>query len=142
MTELSHFRYYGFSSTWKPRFVINFRLHLVCPLILLLMSACADKQLQSYIEDYAKYEESIFVIDHGMHTALVVEVADLLDKLGLQNSFYSEFRYFEIGRGDADFYRQAEAEISTSLAALFFATPAIIHLNAYNLPPSDRYLQS
>ena len=115
------------------------RLFAICLLLLLTISGCANKQLQPYIDNYADFEETIYVIDHGYHTALAVKSKGLLEKLGLQDSFYRKFKYIEIGRGDAGFYQQEEVMVSTTLKALFFSTPAIMHLRAYNTSPMKRF---
>jgi len=115
------------------------RLFVSCPFLLLIIFGCANRQLQPYLDNYADFEERVYVIDHGYHTALTVESAGLLEKLGLQDSFYNKYKYIEIGRGDAGFYQQEEIKISTTLTALFFSTPAIMHLRAYNNSPMKRF---
>jgi len=107
--------------------------------LLLIITGCGNKQLEPYSQDYEKYTDEVYVIDHGIHTALVVETEDIVDRLGLQDSFYSRFRFVEIGRGDAGFYQEEEPQFSTTLKALFFSTPAVLHLRAYNRPPNKRY---
>ncbi|MCP4490230.1 MAG: DUF2459 domain-containing protein [Gammaproteobacteria bacterium] len=78
----------------------------------------------------------MYVIDHGRHTALVVKTEDIIADIGLQDTFYSRFRFIEIGRGDAGFYREKDPQFSTTLKTLFLSSPAILHLRAYNYPPS------
>ncbi len=104
-----------------------------------LLSACANTKLQIYVDQYPDYEERVFVIDHGIHTGLVMETADILSTLGLENSIYRKYRFVEIGRGDAGFYQQEEPESSTTLSALFLSTPAVLHMRGYNLFPYQRY---
>jgi len=115
------------------------RLIAICLLLLFNLYGCANKQLQPYLDNYASFDEKVYVMDHGYHTALAVESKGFLEKIGLQNSFYSQFKYVEIGRGDAGFYQQEEVVLSTTLKALFFSTPAIMHLRAYDTSPMKRY---
>lgn len=139
MTAACLFRYHVRICTFNLRLPANMRLSVICPLLLLTICGCANKQLQPYIDNYADFEEKVYVIDHGYHTALAVESKALLEELGLQDSFYRKFKYIEIGRGDAGFYQQEEVMVSTTLKALFFSTPAIMYLRAYNRSPMKRY---
>ena len=127
-------KFYGFGYDMTMLLRVSLALFL-----FLTISGCANKQLESYIQDFEKYTDKVYVIDHGIHTALVVETRDIVDRLGLQDSFYSRFRFVEIGRGDAGFYQEEEPQFSTTLKALFFSTPAVLHLRAYNSPPNRRY---
>ncbi|MCP4187675.1 MAG: DUF2459 domain-containing protein [Gammaproteobacteria bacterium] len=104
-----------------------------------IIAGCANKSLEPYLENYADFAESVYVIDHGRHTALVVKSEDIIERIGLADTFYNSFRFIEIGRGDAGFYREIEPQISTTLKALFLSTPAVLHLRAYNYPPYKRY---
>ena len=139
MTATSLFRYHAGFCTFNLRVSANMRLFAIYLLLLLTICGCANKQLQPYIDNYANFEEKVYVIDHGYHTALAVESKALLEMLGLQDSFYRKFKYIEIGRGDAGFYQQEEIMVSTTLKALFFSTPAIMYLRAYNTSPMKRY---
>ena len=111
---------------------------LFCALMLLL-PACANKNLQTYLDNYESFEHRVYVIDHGIHTGLVIETEYILPKLGLQNSLYRNYQFVEIGRGDAGFYQDEEEKLSTTLSALFLSTPAVLHLRGYNNPPYKRY---
>jgi len=108
-------------------------------LSLAMISGCSGKQMAPYIENHAAYRQRVFVIDHGMHTGLVLESRDILPGLGLQDSFYGGYRFVEIGRGDAGFYQQADPGWATTLSALFLVTPAVLHMRAYNYEPHRRY---
>ncbi len=107
--------------------------------VLLVITGCANKSLKPYLENYAGFTESVYVIDHGRHTALVVKAEDIIARLGLEDTFYNHFRFIEIGRGDAGFYQEQEPQFTTALKALFLSTPAVLHLRAYNYPPYKRY---
>ena len=89
--------------------------------------------------DYDRYDERVYVIDHGLHTGLVIETRFVLESLGLEDSVYRDYRFVEFGRGDAGFYQEEQPAFSTTLAALFVSTPAVIHIRGYNNPPDRRY---
>lgn len=106
---------------------------------MLLLPACANKNLEPYLDSYDSYQHRVYVIDHGIHTGLVIETRHILQKLGLQNSVYQDYRFIEFGRGDAGFYQDEQENLSTTLAALFLSTPAVLHLRGYNRLPYQRY---
>ncbi len=117
-----------------------FRQRKIClSIILFSLSACANKNLPLYLDNYDSYQERVYVIDHGIHTGLVIETKHILENLGLKNSLYKDYRFVEIGRGDAGFYQDEEENSSTALSALFLSTPAVLHLRGYNRPPYQRY---
>ncbi|MFT5658669.1 MAG: hypothetical protein ACI9KN_001950 [Gammaproteobacteria bacterium] len=104
-----------------------------------LLPACAGKQLDRYVEQFDHYDNTAYVIDHGIHTAVVVDAIPLATRLGLADSFFSRYNYIEIGRGDAGFYQEQEAALSTTLKALFLSSPAVLHLSAYNVLPEKKF---
>ena len=91
------------------------------------------------MENIQDYDQSAYVIDHGIHTAVVVDAKSLATRLGLSDSFFALFKFIEIGRGDAGFYQTEEETISVTLKALFLSTPAVLHLSAYNKHPSKKF---
>ena len=108
-------------------------------IILFSLSACANKNLRPYLDNFDAYQQRVYVIDHGIHTGLVIETREILPVLGLQTSLYKDYRFVEIGRGDAGFYQDEEEKLSTTLTALFLSTPAVLHLRGYNRLPYQRY---
>ena len=112
---------------------------LFSSILMLLLPACANKNLEPYLDSYDSYQHRVYVIDHGIHTGLVIETKHILQKLGMQNSIYQDYRFIEFGRGDAGFYQDEDEDLSTTLAALFLSTPAVLHLRGYNRPPYQRY---
>ncbi len=107
--------------------------------LILMLSACAGKRLDNYAEQIDSYDQLAYVIDHGIHTAVVVDAKPLSAKLGLSDSLFSRFKYIEIGRGDAGFYQVEEETVSVTLKALFLSTPAVLHLSAYNKLPAKKF---
>lgn len=118
--------------------VFSLRL-LFSSILILLLPACANKNLQTYLDSYDSYQDRVYVIDHGLHTGLVIESSRILTSLGLQQTLYNKYRFVEIGRGDAGYYQDPDAKFTTTLAALFYPTPAILHMRGYNRPPDKEY---
>jgi uncharacterized protein (TIGR02117 family) len=107
--------------------------------LILMLSACAGKHLNNYVEQIDSYDQIAYVIDHGIHTAVVVDAKPLAAKLGLSNTLFGRFKFIEIGRGDAGFYQAEEEAFLVTLKALFLSTPAVLHLSAYNKLPAKKF---
>ncbi len=78
-------------------------MQLACRLLLFaslifMLSACAGKRLDNYVEQIDSYDQLAYVIDHGIHTAVVVDAKPLAAKLGLSNTLFGRFKFIEIGR--------------------------------------------
>jgi uncharacterized protein (TIGR02117 family) len=112
---------------------------LIFAALILMLSACAGKRLNNYAEQIDSYDQLAYVIDHGIHTAVVVDAKRLSAKLGLSGTLFGGFKYIEIGRGDAGFYQAEDETISVTLKALFLSTPAVLHLSAYNKLPAKKF---
>jgi uncharacterized protein (TIGR02117 family) len=112
---------------------------LLFAVLIPMLSACGGKRLENYAEQIYSYDQLAYVIDHGMHTAVVVDAKPLAAKLGLSNTLFGQFKFIEIGRGDAGFYQAEEEAFSVTLKALFLSTPAVLHLSAYNKLPSKKF---
>ena len=108
-------------------------------ILTLLLTACSGKRLDNYVEHIGSYQQVAYVIDHGIHTAVVVDAKSLASKLGLGDTFFGRARFIEIGRGDAGFYQAEEETVSVTLKALFLSTPAVLHLSAYDLLPANKF---
>ncbi|MFT5226598.1 MAG: hypothetical protein ACI8XX_002360 [Polaribacter sp.] len=119
---------------------MNLRYQLLISVIsILMLSACVGKRLENYAGQFDSYDQLAYVIDHGFHTAVVVDAKPLLAKLGLRDSLFWQFKYIEIGRGDAGFYRAEDETVLVTLKALFLSTPAVLHLSAYNKLPVNKF---
>lgn len=104
-----------------------------------MLSACAGKRLDHYAEQIDSYDQLAYVIDHGIHTAVVVDAKPLAAKLGLSGTLFGRFKFIEIGRGDAGFYQTEKETFTVTLKALFLSTPAVLHLSAYNKRPAKKF---
>ena len=108
--------------------VVQTTRYLLFLVPFLLLSACAGKRLDIYAEQVKSYDQLAYVIDHGIHTAVVVDAQPLAAKLGLNDTLFGRFKYIEIGRGDAGFYQAEEETFSVTLKALFFVDTCCVAL--------------
>jgi uncharacterized protein (TIGR02117 family) len=107
--------------------------------LILLLAGCDGKRLYNYAEQIDRYDQLAYIIDHGMHTAVVVDAMSLSARLGLTDTLFGQFKFIEIGRGDAGFYQVEEETLAVTLKALFLPTPAVLHLSAYNNLPAKKF---
>lgn len=71
---------------------------------------------------------SVHVVNHGLHTGLVIARADLLEVLpGLAEAF-DDGDFIELGWGDEEFYRAAQPTLGQTLQALFWPTASALHV--------------
>jgi uncharacterized protein (TIGR02117 family) len=110
--------------------------------LVFLLAGCDGKRLYNYADQIDRYDQLAYVIDHGMHTAVVVDAMSLSARLGLTDTLFGQFKFIEIGRGDAGFYQVEEETLAVTLKALFLPTPAVLHLSAYNNLPAKKFPSS
>jgi len=71
---------------------------------------------------------TLHVVNHGLHTGLVIARVDLLEILpGLAEAF-GDGDFLELGWGDEDFYRAAQPTLGLTLQALFWPTASALHV--------------
>ena len=71
---------------------------------------------------------TVHVVNHGLHTGLVIARVDLLEVLpGLAEAF-DDGDFLELGWGDEDFYRAAQPTLGLTLQALFWPTASALHV--------------
>ena len=107
--------------------------------LIFLLAGCDGKRLYNYAEQIDRYDQLAYIIDHGMHTAVVVDAMSLSARLGLTDTLFGQFKFIEIGRGDAGFYQVEEETFAVILKALFLPSPAVLHLSAYNKLPAKKF---
>jgi len=71
---------------------------------------------------------SVWVVDHGWHTGLVVGRASLPTELLPEQRDFPGARYLEFGWGDAEFYRAREPTLGLGLKAAFWSPGSVLHV--------------
>lgn len=98
----------------------------IAPLILsLTLFGCASAPAPPAPEGEWR---SVQVVNHGLHTGLLIARADLLDVLpGLAEAF-DDGDFLELGWGDEEFYRAAQPTLGLTLQALFWPSASALHV--------------
>lgn len=102
------------------------RLALLLVLLLLLSAACsgANKNARLPEEPHA----SIYVVNHGWHTGLIVRRADIPAGLWPESGDFPGADYLELGWGDWDYYQANDPGLWLTLKAAFWPTASVLHV--------------
>ena len=77
---------------------------------------------------------TIWVLDHGWHTAIVVLRADAEDALWPAVNDLPTATFIEIAWGDRDFYMAAPATPWLAIKAAFLASGSVLHVVGFSAP--------
>lgn len=85
---------------------------------------------------------TFYVVNHGLHTGLVIARPDLLQVLPALAEAFGDGDFVEFGWGDEDFYRAPQATLGLALRALFRSTAAVLHVVKIAGDPRRRFAAS
>lgn len=86
--------------------------------------------------------ETIFVVNHGWHTGIVVPT-DRLPRQALPSWMPAlRSRFIEMGWGDDGYYRAENVTSGMAARALIFSNPAVLHVVAMNSRPDTAFPSS
>ncbi|MDE7065114.1 MAG: TIGR02117 family protein [Desulfovibrionaceae bacterium] len=71
---------------------------------------------------------SIFVVDHGRHTGLILPTACLDSLIPALRERFEPGGWYEIGWGDKGFYQAKEVTVPLALQAFFASAGAVLHV--------------
>jgi uncharacterized protein (TIGR02117 family) len=104
--------------------------------VLLLLSGCVAQQINAEYQSPCPGGQQFYVIDHGWHTALVIEASPLAALLPGLAAQFPKARYLELGWGDDQYFRTPEPGLARTLAAALWPTPSVLHVAGLPDPPS------
>ncbi|MGB0743843.1 MAG: TIGR02117 family protein [Opitutales bacterium] len=104
---------------------------------LLFLSGCATnpKALRPVDISRRKVPTEIQIVNHGKHTGVIIEAGRLNQRLPELRARFGNPRFYEIGWGDAGFYRANKITAKLALRAVFWPTPTVIHVVSFNEEP-------
>lgn len=106
------------------------------------LSACGALKEWRYLPTSEQQKRSIYLVNHGWHTGLVIPAAALGDELDMLRDDFGPARFYEIGWGDRGFYQAPEINASVTLKALFWPTSSVLHVVALPTEPAQYFPQS
>lgn len=101
----------------------------------LALFGCATAPAPSALPRTDGEGRTLYVVNHGLHTGLVIARADLLEVLPGLAEVFGEGDFIELGWGDEDFYRAAQPTLGLTLQALFWPTASALHVLAIGGDP-------
>jgi uncharacterized protein (TIGR02117 family) len=123
-----------------PRAVI-----LALALVLALVgTGCAGPALQPAVSSAAPEQSPhrIWVVHHGYHTGIAVAAADVPPQAWPARRDFPQAQFLEVGWGDRDFYMAPAAGLRLATRALFWPTPSVLHVAAFDRPPDRHFTES
>lgn len=97
-------------------------------LLSLVLFGCASAPAPSALQRTGGEWRTLYVVNHGLHTGLVIDRADLLEVLpGLAEAFDGG-DFIELGWGDEDYYRATQPTFGLAVQALFWPTASALHV--------------
>ncbi len=113
------------------------RLKLAGVLLALSAAGCATPINNLYPPQTGEPTRSVYVIGHGLHTAIAVKRADIPETLWPESAHFAGSAYLEVGWGDAVFYPDPAPNLWEICKAAFWPTPSVLHVAGLPLPPEQ-----
>lgn len=107
-------------------------------LVLILFTGCLSPVPGLFPTRKGERTETVFVVNHGWHTGIVVPAEHLPTTARPAWTTNSSCKYLEVGWGDDGFYRADRITSGIALRAMFWRNPAVLHVVAMDKPP-DKY---
>ncbi|MDI1232488.1 MAG: DUF2459 domain-containing protein [Methylobacter sp.] len=97
-------------------------------LILLVFGFMHSDCSSAPVENVQAEEITLYIVDHGMHTGIVIDADSVTEIIqGLRFDF-EEIRFIEFGWGDQAFYQADSFSVFLAIRALFFPTGSVMHV--------------
>ncbi len=111
----------------------------VLPIIMLAVAAgCVGPVESLYPPGTGEPYKTVYVVDHGLHTAVVVERADIPQGMWPPNNDYAAFKYAEVGWGPDEIFQAPNLSVGLILKALFWPNRTVLLLDGYSGMPAQR----
>ncbi len=108
--------------------------------LALMLFGCTRASIPPRLENGSW--RSFYVVDHGLHTGLVIARPDLLQVLPTLAERFADGDFVELGWGDEAFYRAPQPTLSLALRALFGSTATVLHAVKIDGDPRRRFAAS
>lgn len=100
-------------------------------LVVLLGCACARPIAELYFGGEGEKARSVFVVNHGWHSAIVIKKADIPEAILPEVRDFLDAEYLEIGWGDWDYYQAPEPGLGLALRAAFWSSRSVLHVAGF-----------
>lgn len=81
--------------------------------------------------------KDVWVVSHGWHTRVAMRREDVDPSIWPESRDFGDPTYLEVGWGDRDFYPEPEPSLWAAIDPVVRATPAAMHVGAFDAPPHE-----
>jgi hypothetical protein len=106
--------------------------------MLAVAAGCVGPVESLYPPSAGEPYKTVYVVDHGLHTAVVVERTDIPPGVWPANNDYSAFKYAEVGWGPDEIFQAPNLTVGKVLKALFWPNRTVLLLDGYDGAPAQR----
>lgn len=87
----------------------------------------------------AVHAATVYVVNHGWHTGLVIRRGDIPADLWPEHREAPPGEYLEVGWGQRTFYQTRGPSLLMALRAAFWPGPSVLHLVGFNGPAAAQF---
>ena len=109
---------------------------LAGPLLIALAAGCAALPPPAPPEA-SPSGASVYLVSHGWHVGIAMERREVSPAIWPESSEFSDFRYLEVGWGDALYYPAVRGTIGLALKAAFSSKGSVLHVAAFDAPAPE-----
>ena len=126
----------------KARKVVATQVALVGLVVFSAAAAGCAKSIEGlYPPAPAELVKPIYVINHGWHTGIAVQRANIPEGVWPEHADFADSEYVEVGWGNREFYTAPEGTLGLALKAVFWPTPAVLHVVGFDGPVEQFFRQ-
>ncbi|MBI2562067.1 MAG: DUF2459 domain-containing protein, partial [candidate division NC10 bacterium] len=106
---------------------------------VLIASGCRGPIASLYPPAAPERTKTVWVVDHGWHTGLVVRRADIPEAIWPEHRDVPGSTFLEVAWGNRDFYIAEHPTLAMALKAAFVPTESVLHVAGFSQPPAEYF---
>jgi uncharacterized protein (TIGR02117 family) len=107
--------------------LMRLRLSFILVFFILIIG-CLGPVKNLYPPEPGDPVKTIYVVSHGWHTGLVLDIKDICGQKNLVPGFFNQSKAIEFGWGDEGFYKSIKFSLWKTVKAALLPTPTVLHL--------------
>ena len=122
------------------RYVVRVARTVLIALMVISVGGCAGPavSMPPLPEDQVRAPwKDVWVVSHGWHTRVAMRRGDVDPSIWPESRDFGDPTYLEVGWGDRDFYPKPRPSIWDAVDPVIRATPAALHVGAFDAPPHE-----